>query len=52
MDSSIAALLTEHFSELEDPRAGRAKRHELINVIVSRPFVVDTIHSIHNFGSG
>ena len=34
MDSSIAALLTERFSDLEDPRTGRAKRHELIDVVV------------------
>ena len=34
MDSSIAALLTGRFSELEDPRRGRAKRHELIDVVV------------------
>ena len=34
MDSSIAALLTERFSGLEDPRTGRATRHELIDVVV------------------
>lgn len=34
MNSSIAALLTERFSDLEDPRIGRAKRHELIDVVV------------------
>lgn len=33
MDSSIAALLTERFSTLEDPRTGRAKRHNLTDVI-------------------
>ena len=34
MDSSIVALLTERFSGLEDPRTGRAIRHELIDVVV------------------
>ena len=34
MNSSIAALLTERFSDLEDSRTGRAKRHELIDVVV------------------
>ena len=34
MDSSIIALLTERFSDLEDPRTGRATRHELIDVVV------------------
>ena len=34
MDSSIAALLKERFSALEDPRTGRAKRHNLIDVVV------------------
>jgi len=34
MDSSIAALLTERFAGLEDPRTGRATRHELIDVVV------------------
>ena len=33
MDSSIAALLTERFSALEDPRTGRAKRHNLTDVV-------------------
>ena len=34
MDSSIAALLAERFCALEDPRTGRAKRHNLIDVEV------------------
>ena len=34
MDSSIAALLTERFAGLEDPRTGRTTRHELIDVVV------------------
>ena len=34
MNSSIASLLMERFSGLEDPRTGRATRHELIDVVV------------------
>ena len=34
MDSSVAALLTNRFASLKDPRTGRAKRHNLIDVIV------------------
>ena len=34
MESSIAVLLKERFSDLSDPRTGRAKRHELIDVVV------------------
>ena len=34
MDSSIIALLTERFSDLEDPRTGRATLHQLIDVVV------------------
>ena len=34
MDSSIATLLPERFSALEDPRTGRAKRHHLTDVVV------------------
>jgi len=34
MDSSIAVLLKERFSDLSDSRTGRAKRHELIDVVV------------------
>jgi len=34
MDNSIASLLTQRFSTLEDPRTGRAKRHNLLDVVV------------------
>ena len=34
MDSSAVALLTDRFASLQDPRTGRAKRHEFIDVIV------------------
>ena len=34
MDSTSVALLTDRFSSLQDPRTGRAKRHNLIDVIV------------------
>ena len=33
LNSSIVALLTERFASLQDPRAGRAKRHKFIDVI-------------------
>ena len=34
MDSSAVALLTDRFASLQDPRTGRAKRHEFMDVIV------------------
>ena len=34
MDSSTVALLTDRFASLQDPRTGRAKRHEFMDVIV------------------
>ena len=34
MYSTSVALLTDRFSSLQDPRTGRAKRHNLIDVIV------------------
>ena len=34
MSSPILALLTDRFASLKDPRTGRAKRHQLIDVIV------------------
>ena len=34
MDSSVAALLTDRFYGLENPRTGRATLHELTPVVV------------------
>lgn len=34
MNSSTLALLTDRFASLKDPRTGRAKRHNLMDVIV------------------
>ena len=34
MSGPILALLTDRFASLKDPRTGRAKRHQLIDVIV------------------